>query len=657
MLRLLLLRLLLASSLLLCPPAAAQTTPDSIREFYRERNPEALATGQVDSLLAKYAGNEAKLLRKLQEEYDELERLQIAPKFRWFRGTVWRWRTQDGHERTATFGRDGRFLVGDPRCAGGTCSWRTTQATVQVSIAPELTYRLQPPAERKTTLSGAAKSDATEKVSATFLREGERGRVLELTTKSWDAAVARESRAVMVDFYSAQKLNNGRFWCGPCMALQPEFEKAAEQLFADGFPAAMARVDGANPENKRLLERFGVRSYPTLYVLLDGIAVDIFSEGHTAGALADYMRQYLSPPPNYYVTLGVAKDAAPAEIKKRYRELSRELHPDTAANGGDAEQFALVSSAYETLGDVDARSMYDAFGGIKFHRKGMQRNYMERKGIKLKLYQEEGGAVQTLTAASFARRDTSKVWVVDFYAPWCGHCQELRPEFHKVALALESKASFASVDCDTDGALCSQLGIRGYPQVRLIAAAKKIEEVYNGELKEGPIRGWVEDVIDSGLVELDEEGFAQQVEKGTGTWLIDFSAGAWCGPCTQLKSTVRKLSRSLAPSAKVGIVDCDMQRAFCEAQGITGYPAIKVCEVPPDNPSGTAVCSPLENNFNLQMGVILDLWAAGFAAGARAGGGAARAGGFDTSLGQDGFDFSRFEDNDEGSFENEHEEL
>ena len=81
--------------------------------------------------------------------------------------------------------------------------------------------------------------------------------------------------------------------------------------------------------------------------------------------------------------------------------------------------------------------MYDIFGGIKFQSKHLQQNYMQAKGIKLKLYADADGAVGTMNWDGYMSKDPNIVHVVDFYAPWCGHCQELRQEFHKVARTME----------------------------------------------------------------------------------------------------------------------------------------------------------------------------------------------------------------------------
>ena len=60
-----------------------------------------------------------------------------------------------------------------------------------------------------------------------------------------------------------------------------------------------------------------------------------------------------------YEVLGVPKDAQDQDIKKAYRKLAREHHPD---KGGDAEKFKKVQEAYEVLSDPQKRQNYDQFG-------------------------------------------------------------------------------------------------------------------------------------------------------------------------------------------------------------------------------------------------------------------------------------------------------
>src|SRR5256886_903378 len=75
---------------------------------------------------------------------------------------------------------------------------------------------------------------------------------------------------------------------------------------------------------------------------------------------------------DYYEILGVDRNASEEEIKKAYRRLARQHHPDTQTSEQDKktaeERFKEINEAYATLNDQDKRRRYDTFG----HAEGPQ---------------------------------------------------------------------------------------------------------------------------------------------------------------------------------------------------------------------------------------------------------------------------------------------
>src|SRR3982075_3085287 len=79
---------------------------------------------------------------------------------------------------------------------------------------------------------------------------------------------------------------------------------------------------------------------------------------------------------DYYEVLGVARDAEDATIKKAFRRLARELHPDVNTNDPEAEdKFKEAAEAYEVLSDPDRRATYDRYGHEGLRSGGWAPNY------------------------------------------------------------------------------------------------------------------------------------------------------------------------------------------------------------------------------------------------------------------------------------------
>src|SRR5437762_10577048 len=65
---------------------------------------------------------------------------------------------------------------------------------------------------------------------------------------------------------------------------------------------------------------------------------------------------------DYYAVLGIPRTASPAEIKKAYRKLAREHHPDAKAGPEAERRFKEVNEANQVLGDPQKRKQYDELG-------------------------------------------------------------------------------------------------------------------------------------------------------------------------------------------------------------------------------------------------------------------------------------------------------
>ncbi len=97
-----------------------------------------------------------------------------------------------------------------------------------------------------------------------------------------------------------------------------------------------------------------------------------------------------------------------------------------------------------------------------------------------------------LDGASFERQITKGTLpvVVDVWAPWCGPCRAMAPEFEKAAEAIEPRARFIKLNSDNEQAIAARLGIRGIPTMLVFKDGKETARV-SGAMSATQIGRWV----------------------------------------------------------------------------------------------------------------------------------------------------------------------
>jgi protein disulfide-isomerase-like protein len=187
--------------------------------------------------------------------------------------------------------------------------------------------------------------------------------------------------------------------------------------------------------------------------------------------------------------------------------------------------------------------------------------------------------------------------LVEFFAPWCGHCKSLAPEYDILATTFAKQpVKIASVDADKHRELGSRFGVSGFPTIKYFPAGSKEPEDYSG----GRTAPDMVDFINrkagtsvriksspSAVTVLTPSNFDSVVLDNKKDVLVEFYA-PWCGHCKKLAPDYDKAAASLEgeETAAIAKVDCDDHKELCSKYGVSGYPTLKF--FPKDNKEGEA---------------------------------------------------------------------
>lgn len=214
------------------------------------------------------------------------------------------------------------------------------------------------------------------------------------------------------------------------------------------------------------------------------------------------------------------------------------------------------------------------------------------------LYPASSNVVE-LTTSNFDKLviNSDEVWIVEFFAPWCGHCQQLVPEYQKAANALKGVVKVGAVNADEHNSIGGRYEVRGFPTIKIFGANKNKPEDYNGQRtaqslvdgamaavrskvnlnlggKSGGSGSGSKSFGEDDVIELTDDNFDKLVINSEDMWLVEFFA-PWCGHCKNLAPEWASAASELKGKVKMGALDATIHTKKAAQYGIKGYPTIK----------------------------------------------------------------------------------
>ncbi|GLT42618.1 hypothetical protein SLA2020_166080 [Shorea laevis] len=177
--------------------------------------------------------------------------------------------------------------------------------------------------------------------------------------------------------------------------------------------------------------------------------------------------------------------------------------------------------------------------------------------------------------------------LVEFYAPWCGHCKKLAPEYEKLGSSFKKAKSvlIGKVDCDEHKSLCTKYGVQGYPTIQWFPKGSLEPKKYEGPRSAEALAEFVNTeggtnvkiaTVPSSVVVLTDDNFGEIVLDETKDVLVEFYA-PWCGHCKNLAPTYEKVATAFKQEEDVVIanLDADKYKDLSEKYVVSGYPTLK----------------------------------------------------------------------------------
>ncbi|XP_005094049.1 protein disulfide-isomerase A5 [Aplysia californica] len=188
-------------------------------------------------------------------------------------------------------------------------------------------------------------------------------------------------------------------------------------------------------------------------------------------------------------------------------------------------------------------------------------------------------------------KKTKNPILVMFYAPWCGFCKRLKPDYSGAATELKNKYTLVGVDVDKPPmmSLRMQYNITGFPTL-IYFEKGKVKYKYGGENNKAGIVSWMKDPQPpkepekeaewadekSEVVHLTDSSFEEFVKQNPSVLVMFYAP--WCGHCKKMKPGYTEAAQQLKDEGITGIlaaVDATKEKKIAQDNGVKGFPTVR----------------------------------------------------------------------------------
>ncbi|XP_044761964.1 protein disulfide-isomerase A5 [Coccinella septempunctata] len=445
-------------------------------------------------------------------------------------------------------------------------------------------------------------------------------------------AIKKEQKPLMIMFYAP--------WCGFCKTLKPEYAAAATELKGH---SVLAAIDVNRPENSVIRTHYNITGFPTMLYYLGGQMKHVYEGENKKAAIVSFMKNPKAPAPKTKDVswndtksdvLHLSSDDFDATLKKHNSLLvmfhapwcghCKRMKPEyeKAASALKKEGVNGILAAVDATQEQALASRFSVKGypTIKYFSEGDLRFDVDFRDANKIIsfmkdpqepppppppetpWSEEKSEVVHLDENEYKPfLKKKKHALVMFYAPWCGHCKRVKPEFTKAAdhFRDDPRKAFVAIDCTTRQPLCSLNDVSGYPTIKYFSYLNKAVRSYSGgrtaedfiafmsnpdssgtppPSSSSKAPGKSEQPVSTGSVTLtlDNNNFKQSIASKEPTLVFFFAT--WCGICTKFKPVYEEVAKELAGKVPVrfALFDCTDGGEAIDEYDISHFPTLKL---------------------------------------------------------------------------------